>query len=202
MVDLLICFGLKKSMAAPKGHSGYGGGAPKGHPHYGGGWGERKFTQELFEELCDRMVGGESTNKIVKDMGVYWHDLAILRAKSEENEKRYRHARELLQEWRGEEIEILSDEQPRMVEKENGVSYIDNGWVNLQKLRIESRKYLMEKLAPKTYGQKIEDRGALALAGAIAGAGMMLSKMEDKLLGVRPAIEASIIDQTAKVIDE
>lgn len=203
VIDLLMNFELKKIMAAPKGHSGYGGGAPKGHPHYGGGHPNPRMTQEVFEQICERMIDGESANKVVKDLGIYWRDIADFRAKSEENERRYRYAREQLQEWHEQEIKIIADEPPRLIEKENGISYVDSAWVNLQRLRIDTRKWMMERLAPRTYSEKREDVGALALAGAIAGAGMMLSKMEDKLLGVRPGLESgSIIDQAAITVDE
>jgi hypothetical protein len=63
-----------------------------------------------------------------------------------------------------EEIVLLSDEPPAMVDAQEGGdtnhkaggSRVDTGHVAWQKLRVDSRKWVISKLLPKKYGDKID----------------------------------------------
>lgn len=63
-----------------------------------------------------------------------------------------------------EEIVFLSDERPDMVDASEGGdtnhkaggSRVDTGYVAWQKLRVDSRKWVISKLLPKKYADKLD----------------------------------------------
>ena len=65
--------------------------------------------------------------------------------------EQYARAREILLEYHAEEILEIADEA--VGSTESGAT--DSGAVQKQKLQIDSRKWILSKLAPKKYGDKI-----------------------------------------------
>jgi hypothetical protein len=55
---------------------------------------------------------------------------------------------------------------------ENDTPVPDNEWISRSKLRVDTRKWLMSKLAPKKYGEKqqVELSGSVDLAAKLAEA--------------------------------
>lgn len=64
----------------------------------------------------------------------------------------YARARALQAERWAEEIMAISDELPAMT----GEGKIDSAGVQHQRLRVDSRKWLLSKVLPKVYGDKID----------------------------------------------
>ncbi|HPD73474.1 MAG TPA: hypothetical protein PLL30_17005 [Candidatus Krumholzibacteria bacterium] len=64
-----------------------------------------------------------------------------------------------------EEMREIQDEPPPRVASDNSGPKVDPGWVAWQKNRIETRKWLLAKLAPKKYGDRVET----TLVGADGG---------------------------------
>lgn len=80
----------------------------------------------------------------------------------------YARAREALVEHWADEIVSIADDAADDYEKrerENGEAYeaFNADHVNRARLRIDSRKWLMSKLAPKKYGDKLELGGNVTL---------------------------------------
>lgn len=76
----------------------------------------------------------------------------------------YRSAREdLLEHW-AEEIQTISDDgsndwMERETERGRIVRTVDHEHVNRSRLRVDTRKWLLSKLAPRKYGDKLELSG-------------------------------------------
>jgi len=90
---------------------------------------------------------------------------------------RYAHARELQAEyWADEILEISDDGTNDWVERKNpnGTTYmaIDHEHVARSKLRSDNRKWLLSKLRPGTYGDKVQHANA-------AGDGDMTVKVKE-----------------------
>jgi hypothetical protein len=66
--------------------------------------------------------------------------------------ERYAHAREILIEKMAEDLLMISDEPVNV----NAHGTTDNGAVQKQRLQVDTRKWLLSKLAPKKYGDKVE----------------------------------------------
>ena len=119
------------------------------------------YTQELADEVCERMAGGESLNAICKDAHMP-HERTVRRWMLDNVEgfsPKYTRARELQAEFWADDILRLSDES-RIGEKvktgPNGEEKTTGDMVERTRLQVESRKWLLSKLFPKKYGDKIE----------------------------------------------
>lgn len=120
-----------------------------------------KFTQPTADAICERIANGESLRAICADEGapsqsmVYrWLD------KHQEFREQYAHAREAQADKLVEEILTIADES------DNDTLYTEHGeqanseWIARSRLRVDARKWIASKMAPKKYGDK------LALGGA------------------------------------
>jgi hypothetical protein len=100
------------------------------------------YTPEVAELICQRLLEGESLNMIVKDENMPGNG-TVFRwlAQHEEFREKYARAREAQMDAMAEEIlNIADDGEPEQA--------------NWLKLRVDTRKWLMSKLAPKKYGDR------------------------------------------------
>jgi hypothetical protein len=131
------------------------------------------YTAELAAFICERISFGESVRKICDDPDMPAAS-SIFKWLIEHKEfsEQYARAREAQMDAMVEEIiHIADDTSNDTIETEKG-SYANNEWINRSRVRIDTRKWLMSKLAPKKYGDKldIEHSGAIDLAGRLAKA--------------------------------
>jgi hypothetical protein len=76
--------------------------------------------------------------------------------RSEERSKRYARATELRAEIMAEETLNIADAVgDDIIVTEDGREIVNNNVINRDRLRVETRKWLMAKLYPKKYGDKI-----------------------------------------------
>lgn len=121
------------------------------------------YSEELAEEICDRLATGESLFSICKDQ----------RMPSEAGVRKwvetrpafgamYARAREFGCDSIAEQVIAISDQ---VFVGPDG--FVDNGAVQAARLQVDSRRWLLSKLVPKRYGDKVtqeitgEDGGAL-----------------------------------------
>ena len=105
------------------------------------------YTRDPADTICRRMSEGESVRSICRDSGM--PSEGAVRAWAREDRDgfaaRYRHARDLLLEYWSDQIVDLADQgdlDPRD-----------------RQVRIDVRKWLMSKLAPKRYGDRLLHAG-------------------------------------------
>lgn len=70
-----------------------------------------------------------------------------------EKAKQYARAIDLRTELKFESIEADYMEQPQ---RDSDTGKIDSGWVQLQRLKIDAKKWELGKLKPKKYGDKLD----------------------------------------------
>lgn len=113
------------------------------------------YTEDIAAEICARLSNGESLRQILKDEHMPGM-AAVFRWLADEKYKTFReqytHAREIQIEHMAEDIMEISDELPAMTSE----GKYDSAAVQHQRLRVDSRKWLLSKLAPKKYGDKID----------------------------------------------
>jgi hypothetical protein len=138
-------------------------------------------TQEEKERLAqavfEAMEGGLSAFQSCKAVGFGW--TAFLETMKEDAAlaNRYARAREVLIERLASETLALADQAPAMVTDERGVTRYDSAAVQHQRLQVDTRKWLLSKLAPKKYGERLELAGdadspiAAAVTVSFVGAG-------------------------------
>jgi hypothetical protein len=115
-------------------------GKPKGRPP--------EYSAEIGAEICTRIAEGESLRQICKAPGMP-AKTTVFRWLADERRitfrDQYARAREAQMETLAEEILEIADG-----------TVADNAAVALARVRIDSRKWLMSKLAPKKYGDKLD----------------------------------------------
>jgi len=73
--------------------------------------------------------------------------------KDEEKAKQYARAIDIRTELKFESIESDYMEEPQ---RDSETGKIDTGWVQLQRLKIDAKKWELGKLKPKKYGERIQ----------------------------------------------
>lgn len=105
------------------------------------------YTAAVASEICKRLSDGESLRAICRDAGMPPEGTVRQWARDNRDNfaERYREARAMLVErWADEIIEIADDET---IEP------------NSRRVRVDTRKWLMSKLAPRQYGDKLVHSG-------------------------------------------
>ena len=116
--------------------------------------------KELLEKLFDQILidisdKGMSWRKALKDK-MSSRTFNKMLEEDEERVKRYARATEMRAEVIADEtLEIADNRAEDYVDTENG-GFIDHAVINRDRLRVDTRKWLLAKLHPKKYGDKID----------------------------------------------
>ena len=119
------------------------------------------YTDELAEEICQRLQDRESLNSICKDD--HMPDESTVRLWAVENYRgfspKYARAREIGYLGLADElIDIADDARNDWMDKQtrNGtVREVDEECVKRSQLRVDTRKWVLSKMLPKVYGDKL-----------------------------------------------
>lgn len=125
------------------------------------------YSDGLAFRICQRVFNGEGLREVCRDSEMPTRSMIYRWLQDNESFRdQYTHAREGLLDYWAEDIVEISDDgrndwMERRSESEKGAGvqngYVLNGeHVQRSKLRVDSRKWLLSKLAPKKYGDKIE----------------------------------------------
>ncbi len=118
----------------------------------GGRAGVHLYTEELAEEICDRLAAGESLREICRD--AHMPDEKAVRLwvidRPDTFAPRYTRAREFGCDSLAEQVIAISD-----TECMGPDGYVDNGAVQRARLQAESRKWFLSKAMPRKYGDKV-----------------------------------------------
>lgn len=120
------------------------------------------YTQEVADLICERISQGESLRTICADDGLP-NKATVFRwlAAHTEFRDQYARAREAQADALAEEIlDIADDGSNDTYVDENGNSRTDHEVVARSRLRVDARKWLASKMAPKRYGDKVAIGGA------------------------------------------
>lgn len=125
------------------------------------------YTLELAEEICRRLSGGETLRAICSEDDKP-HATTVLEWVREDRggiSNRYTHARELGFAAIGEEMMRIADEPVRAekvtIKADGTTETVTMDAVDRSRLRVDTRKWLLTKWAPKLFG----DRSALEVTG-------------------------------------
>lgn len=116
------------------------------------------FTQELADQICERLADGESLRKIClgDDMPAKSSVFKWL-GENKEFSDQYARAREAQADTLFDEIiDIADDGANDTYIDESGNTRTDQDVIARSRLRVDARKWAASKLKPKTYGEKVE----------------------------------------------
>lgn len=126
-----------------------------------------KFTQEIADEICQRLAKGESLRKICgSDRDDFLPGQTVVFEWLKTNDdfaKQYAHARELQADHYVEEIIDIADAPNATTNAETGAAELRDP--ARDRLRVDARKWVASKLAPKKYGERVgvEHSGEIGL---------------------------------------
>ena len=125
----------------------------------------RSITDEMIIEVCDRVADGETIRQIARDDYMPVASTIYLElSRNETFSDQYVKAKEAqLTRWEDELIEIADDGSndwvDREVDKGRIVTVADTDHMNRSRLRVDTRKWIMSKRAPKKYGDRAVVQG-------------------------------------------
>lgn len=120
------------------------------------------YTQELADNICEQLALGNSMRTVcaADDMPAMSTVFKWLREDTKFSEQ-YARAKQESADYMAEELlEIADDGTNDYIEKErpDGSTYeaLNSEHVQRSRLRVDTRKWLMSKMKPKKYGEKLD----------------------------------------------
>lgn len=145
---------------------------------------KRKLTERVFALMQTGMPLGKSCKNAGVPKGTVQGWIAADAAMASQ----YALAREALLEHWAEEVVTVADDDPAQVVDQNGIARYDSAAVQHQRLRVDSRKWLLSKLKPKEYGDKVTQEHTGADGGPITMAAVDLKNLNDDELAAMKAL--------------
>lgn len=118
------------------------------------------FTDDIFATICERMTEGEGLREICRDPEMPNRQTFLRWVERDTGRQtQYQQAREALMDWYAEEILTIAwdsskDTVPAI---DNKPARCDHEWVARSRLKVDTLKFLMSKLHPKRYGDKLPE---------------------------------------------
>lgn len=120
------------------------------------------YSQETADILCEHIAMGYSLRKVCEQDGMPVMSTIFKWIREHEDfSKQYARATEERTEAMAEDILDIADNgtnDVKLVEDKNGNEreVVDNDVIQRSRLRVDTRKWLMAKMKPKKYGDKID----------------------------------------------
>jgi transposase-like protein len=115
------------------------------------------FSEKLADEICRLIAEGVSLSDVCRREGMpvrqTVHDWVINNRDGFGD--RYARARELQADRFAEELLEIADDTSHDVVERNGELVVDHEHIQRSKLRVDTRKWLMARMAPRKWGDKV-----------------------------------------------
>lgn len=115
------------------------------------------LTQDLFMAVCDKIAEGQTLRSIAKEMGFSESGFRFIVASDSRLAAHVADCRQCQADAWGDEIVEIADDRSDDTKtvNRNGTEteLTDYENINRSKLRVDTRKWLMGKIAPKRYGE-------------------------------------------------
>lgn len=118
-----------------------------------------KIEEEKFEELCVKLESGLSLRTIFASHNPIMSNTLFYKLIKENPNlnERYARAKEIYADSLFDEIIEIADESNADIEiTEEGKMYVNGEAVQRSRVKIDARKWILSKLAPKKYGDKLD----------------------------------------------
>jgi hypothetical protein len=117
-----------------------------------------EFSQEIVTAICERMAEGETLRKICSDPEMPARNTVLRWVKNDDGfKKQYETARQACMDWYADEIvNIAWDTSSDTIEGKEGQPLCNHEWIARSRLKVDSLKFLMSKLHPTRYGEKLQ----------------------------------------------
>lgn len=134
------------------------------------------FTKELADRICESIAQGKTLRAVCREL-----DLAhstVLNWVVYDHQgfaDQYTRARQLqVEAWADVIVAEAEDssKDTQTLTRRDGTEYEapDHEWINRSRLRVDTYKWLMSKLAPKKYGEKVEVENNVSVSDPLLAA--------------------------------
>ncbi len=128
------------------------------------------YNRRIGEQLCLRLEAGESLRSICADEGMpstsvfyQWYK------RNPEFAERYADARALQAILMDDDLQTIADDSREdyktVIRDGQEVEVVDHEHIQRSKLRVDTMKFRMTKMAPRLFGEKLEVSGQLEVTG-------------------------------------
>jgi len=111
----------------------------------------RAFDEALADDICKRISAGETLRKICSELQLSSQTIYLWLSCVETFQKQYARAKE-------HQAEAIADEIMQIADDVDFASDNGNAAVQAARLQVDARKWLLSKLLPKRYGERLEQR--------------------------------------------
>src|SRR5579872_781781 len=125
------------------------------------------YTPDLAAEICRRIAEGESLRKVCADQAMPDKSTVLRWLAKKENASfrdQYAYARELQADQLFDECLDIADDATNDIKVitagESTIEVVNHEHIQRSRLRVDTRKWMSGRLAPKKYGDKVEVSGA------------------------------------------
>lgn len=114
------------------------------------------YSDAIAEVICTRLIDGESLRSICRDEAMP-SAATVCRwlADNEKFREQYVRAREAQADTLADEILEIADDSAHDTEVTDNGERPNTEWIARSRLRVDARKWLASKMAPKKYGDRI-----------------------------------------------
>jgi terminase small subunit-like protein len=155
----------------------------------------RRYTPARGAKVCQLILEGYTLRQIERKAGMP-HRSTVLRWAADDAlapgfRDQYARAKAVQTEALAEELLEICDDgtndwRDREVRDGWHVREVDQEAINRSRLRVDTRKWLLAKLLPKVYGEKLEHAGAIGVDLTLKG---LLQAIDGKTRGLPPPLK-------------
>ena len=120
-----------------------------------------KEKTEIFDTICEKVINNRmSFNKAIEESPIVLSTFYVWIKENPSFEKSYNYAREIRSDIRFEELIDIADTPEEGVittEKPTGIEIRKGDMEGHRRLKIDTRKWVVAKMNPKKYGDKIQE---------------------------------------------
>ena len=114
----------------------------------------------LFDQICERVTQGESITAICKPASEMLSKKKFYELLNNDEEKRNQYARacEARAEHIFEQVMVIADatQDDIIKDPDTGFDIVNHNVIQRDRLRVDARKWILSKMNPKKYGDKIQ----------------------------------------------
>ena len=128
-----------------------------------------EFTQQIADQICEMLADGRSLRSICEaDEMPAKSTVFKWLAERKEFSDQYARAREAQADsWADDIVQISDDGENDTYKDEDGHERVSQDVIARSRLRVDTRKWLMARMAPKKYGDKITQEHTGAEGGPL-----------------------------------
>ena len=127
-----------------------------------------KQKEEILNNIFNMIESGKSLRFALSQIPLSSSTFFIWIEEDPEKSKRYAYVTDIRTDLKFESIEQDYSEEPQ---RDAETGRIDSAWVQLQRLKIDAKKWELSKLNPKKYGDKIQQEHSGELKTTIISLG-------------------------------